>query len=82
MHSDSSRARIFSVSLYWIADLMPRRTLRRISSLERMASVRSFFESFRDRASFAASRMNIAEGGRGETDNDGEKWITRRRRER
>src|ERR1700675_1654535 len=42
MDSVSSRARIFSVSLYLMADLIPRSTLRRSSSLARMASVRSF----------------------------------------
>src|ERR1700687_1387239 len=43
MDSVSSRARIFSVSLYLMADLIPRSTLRRSSSLARMASVRSFW---------------------------------------
>src|SRR5579872_3303652 len=43
MDSFSSMARIFSVSLYWMADLIPRRTLTRSSSLAFIASTRSFW---------------------------------------
>src|ERR1700720_1122933 len=56
MVSASSSVWIFSVSLYLMEDLMPRSTLRRSSSLARMASIRSFWIF-----SARVMRFNIAE---------------------
>src|ERR1700684_996315 len=85
MDSFSSMARIFSVSLYWMADLMPRRTLRRSSSLLFIASTRSFC-IFSERVIGSSgceySRGSAQAGTRCETKRDGHVFAGKKRREK
>jgi len=69
MDSGSSSTRIFSTSLCLMAALIPRRTLRRSSSLERMASTRSS-EFFRQNSSSAPRFLEYSRPGKGTGKND------------